>query len=94
MNPERHNLTAVLLTTMLFFTFSMVHEFDWLLPPSPVATTVTMSGIAEEIGCEDEIEHDNNVVVLIFSNDREIFLVLSPTSLFISRVLTPPPDMA
>jgi len=94
MIKDNNTLTVVLLSTMLFFTFSMVHEFDWLLPPSPVATTAVSSGIAEEIGCEDEIEHEIGYVILSFSNERDIDLSPPVKRLFIARVLTPPPDIS
>ncbi len=89
-----HTLKAVLLSTMLFFTFSMVHEFDWLLPPSPVASTVSSFGIAEEIGCEDEIEHEISYIILSFLNERDIDSSPPVKRLFIARVLTPPPDIS
>lgn len=94
MITENHTLKAVLLSTMLLFTFSMVHEFDWLLPPSPVATTVASSGIAEEVGCEDEIEHEISYVILSFSNEQDIDSISPVKRLFIARVLTPPPDIS
>lgn len=90
----KHNITAVLMSTMLFFAFSMVHEFDWLLPPSSVATTSASAGVAEEIGCEDEIEHEGSVVTVSFLNERDIISSYPDTHLFIASVLTPPPDMA
>ena len=83
---------------MLFFTFSMVHEFDWLFPPSPVAastmTSVPGTDVAEEVGCEDEIEHDSSYVIIpqLDNNlQRSLFTV---TSLIGTAVLTPPPDKA
>jgi len=97
MNSEKHKITAVLLSTMLFFAFSMAHEFDWLLPNSPAIATSVISfspDFAEEIGCEDEIEFEKSHVIMVISNDKENRSFLSVTHLFIARVLTPPPDIA
>lgn len=92
----RHNLTAVLLSAMLFLTFAMIHEFDFLLPPSPVAATAMSSmptpDIAEEIGCEDEIEHDKSFVIIPLSDEKSRFDFYTVGGLFIAGVLTPPPD--
>jgi len=92
----RHNLTAILLSTMLFLTFAMVHEFDFLLPPSPVAATATSSipvpDIAEEAGIEDEIEYDDSFVITFFSNEKSRNNLYPVNDLFIAGVLTPPPD--
>lgn len=92
----RHNLTAILLSTMLFLTFAMVHEFDFLLPPSPVAATAMSSipapDIAEEAGCEDEIEYDDSFVITFFSNEKSLSDLYPVSGLFIAGVLPPPPD--
>lgn len=92
----RHNFTAVLLSTMLFLTFAMVHEFDFLLPPSPVASTATSSipvpDTAEEAGIEDEIEYDASFVITFFSNEKSRNDFYPVSGLFIAGVLTPPPD--
>ena len=92
----RHNLTAILLSTMLFLTFAMVHEFNFLLPPSPVAATATSSipvpDIAEEAGIEDEIEYDDSFVITFFSNEKSGNNLYLVNDLFIAGVLTPPPD--
>ena len=74
----------------------MVHEFDFLLPPSPVAATATSSipvpDIAEEAGIEDEIEYDDSFVITIFSNEKSRNNLYPVNDLFIAGVLTPPPD--
>ena len=82
---------------MLFLTFAMVHEFDFLLPPSPVAATAMSSvptpDIAEEIGCEDEIEHDKSYVIISLSDNKSRNDFYTVDGLFIAVVLTPPPDL-
>lgn len=94
----KHNVTAVLLSMMLFFTFAMMHEFDWLLPPSPDAATAMSvnhtSDAAEEVGCEDEIEHSDSYIIISSFNDERDSVLLPVSSLFIAGVLTPPPDVA
>lgn len=94
----KYSAVTVLLSMMLFLTFSMMHEFDFLLPASPVATTslsmLSVPDIVEETGAEDEIEHEDSYVIIPISHDRISRLALLITGLNIARVLTPPPDMA
>lgn len=74
----------------------MIHEFDFLLPPSPVAAASTSSipipDFAEEAGSEDEIEHDDSFVITFFSNEKSRNDLYPVSGLFIAGVLTPPPD--
>lgn len=75
-----------------------MHEYNFLLPASPVAETslslLSAHDIFEEIAAEDEIEHDDGYIIIPFSHDKISRLAFPITGLFIARVLTPPPDMA
>lgn len=93
----KHSAFTVLLSMMLFLTFSMMHEFAFLLPASPVSITLSTlptPDIVEETGAEDEIEHDDGYIIIPISHDKISRMAYPITGLFIARVLTPPPDMA
>lgn len=73
-----------------------MHEFDFLLPPTPVAAAA-MSSIptpdtTEETGSEDEIDHDDSFVIISILNEKSRNDFYPVSGLFIARVLTPPPD--
>lgn len=98
MKQNRTYILQVVLSTMLFFTFSMMHEYDWLIPASPAASAVATSSvpmpdIVEEPGSEDEIEHEDGYKIISFSDRKHNRISLSSENLFIPPVLLPPPDM-
>jgi hypothetical protein len=96
--PGKHNAILVLLSMMLFLTFSMMHQFDFLLPASPLSatslSTMPTFEIVEETASEDEVEHNDSYVIMPFLNDKFTRTDLPTTGLFIANILTPPPDMA
>lgn len=88
----------VLSATLLFGSFTLLHEYDWLLPPSPVETVasttqVPLPDVIEEHGSEDEIEHDEykEIFVTPDQNNKGSYMVYEDR--FIPHVATPPPDM-
>lgn len=85
-------------STMLFFAFSMMHEFDWLIPANPAAVAATASpiptpDIVEEPGAEDEIEHEDGYIIISDSEKKHFRAFLNRENLYIPSVPLPPPDM-
>ncbi len=83
---------------MLFFAFSMMHEFDWLLPANPavsVATTssIPLTDVLEETGSEDEIEHELGYVIISNLDNQILGQFLISENSYITSVLSPPPDL-
>lgn len=76
----------------------MLHEFGWLIPPSPVQTVADISPVPlpdvfEEHGNEDEIEHDDAEPIL-FPIPKKIYKnYMISGDLFIPSIATPPPDV-
>lgn len=93
-----HNYILVLLSAALFFTFSMMHEFDWLIPVSPVVVMAGMSSvpatdIAEESSSEDEIEHEESFYIHNYAGIKYFKSLDLKIEFIVSKVLSPPPDM-
>lgn len=91
-------ILQVVLSTVLFFAFSMMHEFDWLIPSNPAAVSTTASAIpmpdvVEEPGAEDEIEHEDIVTTYIYNDRLLTGEFISLIKLYTPPVLIPPPDM-
>lgn len=86
----------VLLSTTLFFTFSVMHEFDWVIPSSPAAlsgiASTPMPDIVEEPGIEDEIEYEESYYILNSANIKFTKRLGSEVELYVAQVLSPPPD--
>ena len=81
MKNSRKNIAGVVGAILLFFSFTIMHEFGWLIPPSP------------EHGSEDEIEHEDADPVFIspLKKARNTYMVFR--NLYVPSVATPPPDM-
>jgi|GEM_PF-893204 hypothetical protein len=99
MTTEKPYILLIVFSTMLFLTFSMMHEFDWLIPANPA--TIVSSGssipapdIVEEPGSEDEIEHELGYTVISYSDKKFLVNPFLDLRLFTPQVLTPPPDLA
>jgi hypothetical protein len=93
------NIFSVLAAMAIFLSFSMLHEFDWLIPPSPVTTVATTSAmplpdIIEEYGSEDEIEHEDSVPLLLPNLIKSFKDYMVSGDLFSPSITTPPPDKA
>lgn len=98
MKTGKCNYILVLLSAALFFTFSMVHEFDWLIPASPVAVvsgmvSVPATEVVEESGSEDEIEHEESFYIRNYTDIKFHKKLKTELELLVSQVLSPPPDM-
>ncbi|MEQ8525054.1 hypothetical protein [Gracilimonas sp.] len=98
MKQNKTYILQVVLSTMLFFTFSMMHEFDWLIPASPAASPVATSSIPmpdiiEEPGSEDEIEHEDGYTIISDGDNKYFRTSLNRENLYIPPVPLPPPDM-
>lgn len=83
---------------MLFFAFSMMHEFDWLIPSNPTAVSTTASAIpmpdvVEESGAEDVIEHEDRGTTYIYNGRHLSGVFISLIKLYTLPELIPPPDM-
>lgn len=88
----------VISATILFGTFTLLHEYDWLLPPSPVETVasttqVPLPDVIEEHGNEDEIEHDDFKEFLVSPDHNKQGSYMIDEDRFVPHVATPPPDM-
>ncbi|MBD3616811.1 MAG: hypothetical protein HUJ22_09575 [Gracilimonas sp.] len=88
----------VLLSAALFIAFSMMHEFDWLIPASPIAvvsgmTSMPITDLAEESGSEDEIEYEKSFNIRDFTDIKYHKRLKSELELIVAQVLSPPPDM-
>lgn len=75
-----------------------MHEYDWLLPPSPVETVASTSqvplpDVIEEHGSEDEIEHFDFNVIYLSADQTNIGSYMIYEDRFVPHVATPPPDM-
>ena len=75
-----------------------MHEFGWLIPPSPVAiesgmSSVPTTDIVEEPGSEDEIEHDESFHIRDYTDIKFHKRLKLKLELRVSQVLSPPPDM-
>jgi len=96
MNFKRLYIIVVLCVTALFAVFTLMHSFDWLIPPSPVNSVSNTQAVpfpdtVEEHG-EDDLTHSMSE-----SNDipnslesKKICMIFE--DLFIPQVSTPPPD--
>ncbi|HBQ60010.1 MAG TPA: hypothetical protein DD671_10400 [Balneolaceae bacterium] len=98
MKNSRKNIAGVVGAILLFFSFTIMHEFGWLIPPSPVQTVadtspVPLPDVIEEHGSEDEIEHEDADPVFIspLKKARNTYMVFR--NLYVPSVATPPPDM-
>ncbi len=88
----------VLSATILFGVFTLLHEYDWLLPPSPVETAasttqVPLPDVIEEHGSEDEIEHEDFKEILVTPDQNKQGSYMIDEDRFVPHVATPPPDM-
>lgn len=95
-NSFKH-IAAIAGATLLFLTFTMLHEYDWLIPPSPVntvasATTVPLPDVIEEHGSEDEIEHDEFLGEIIPLQKKSHPFSMVYRDSYIPNIATPPPD--
>lgn len=98
MRFRKLNITLVLSATLLFGVFTLMHEYGWLIPPSPVATVASTSqvplpDVVEEHGSEDAIEHheSNPIFISPILSIKGSYMIYE--ELFIPHVATPPPDM-
>lgn len=87
----------MLSATLLFGVFTLLHEYDWLLPPSPVETVasttqVPLPDVIEEHGSEDEIEHDEFIEIFISPDQNKIGSYMIYEEKYVPHVSTPPPD--
>lgn len=92
------NITGILAAIVLFLSFSMLHEFDWLIPPSPAATVATTSpvplpDVIEEHISEDEIDHEDVEPILLPILKKAYKGYMISGDFYVPSVATPPPDM-
>ena len=97
MKASQIHIAFVLGATLLFGVFTLLHEYDWLLPPSPVETVASTSkvplpDVIEEHGSEDEIEHCDSDPIFISPILNTTGSYMISEGLFIPSVSTPPPD--
>lgn len=97
MKQNKNYILQVVFSTMLFLTFSMMHEYGWLIPDSPAASTVATSSvpmpdIVEEPGSEDEIEHEDGYTIISYKNRFFLWASMNLKKPFIPSVPFPPPD--
>ncbi|MDZ7807594.1 MAG: hypothetical protein U5K71_10810 [Gracilimonas sp.] len=97
MKAKKLHTVFVLGATLLFGVFTLLHEYDWLLPPSPVETVASTSqvplpDVIEEHGSEDEIEHDDSDPIFIAPIQKDNGSYMIYEDLFVPHVSTPPPD--
>jgi hypothetical protein len=98
MENKNTHILLVLTSTLLFLTFSMMHEFDWLIPVNPATVAAPLSSIpvtdiVEEPGSEDEIEHEHVYEILPYDNKSFFGTSIALKHLFTPSVPLPPPDM-
>jgi hypothetical protein len=98
MDTSTYKNILVILSAALFMTFSMMHEFDWLIPSSPVTVSAALSpvptpDIVEEPGTEDEIEHEESFYIRNYTDIKYHKGLQSKLELRVAQVLSPPPDM-
>lgn len=82
----------------VFLSFAIMHEYDWLVPPSPVnveiaSTSVPVSDAAEEHGSEDEIEHEITEPIYLPILPKLYKKYMISGDFYIPLVSTPPPDV-
>lgn len=75
-----------------------MHEFDWLIPVSPITvvsgmTSMPATDLVEESGSEDEIEHEESFYIRDFTDIKYQKRLKSELELIAAKVLSPPPDM-
>lgn len=98
MKKTPKNIATVSGAILLFLAFSVMHEFDWLIPPSPVQTVASNTSVPvpdaiEEHGSEDEIEHDDSEPVFLPPTMNVKNSCMISRNLYVPSVATPPPDM-
>lgn len=98
MKNNYRNIANIFGAVVLFATFSIAHEYGWLIPPSPAPAPVAnaqvpMPDVIEEHGSEDEIEHDDSEILFldIKSQIKKSYMIFG--DLFIPNVDVPPPDL-
>lgn len=74
-----------------------MHQYDWLIPPSPVAPLTTSSPVPfpdtfEEHSGEDDLEHEFSKPFYIPKESETIRVYMIAGDLFIPQISTPPPD--
>ncbi|MFP8490191.1 hypothetical protein ACKGJO_13985 [Gracilimonas sp. Q87] len=98
MKVKKQHTVFVLGATLLFGVLTLLHEYDWLLPQSPVDTVVSTSqvplpDVIEEHGSEDEIEHEDSEPFYVSSIQSVKGSYMIYEDLFVPHVSTPPPDI-
>lgn len=98
MRSIKPHIIGIIGATVLFVSFSILHEFDWLIPPSPVATVASTSSVPlpdviEEHSSEDEIEHENVEPILIPILKKTYKGYIISGGFYAPSVATPPPDI-
>ncbi len=98
MKAKNLHTAFVIGATLLFGVFTLLHEYDWLLPPSPVQTVASTSqvplpDVIAEHGSEDEIEHSDFNVFYLSGDQNNIGSYMIDEDRFVPHVATPPPDM-
>jgi hypothetical protein len=98
MNSNKLHIIGVVGVTVLFAVFTLMHQYDWLIPPSPVAPIATSSAVpfpdaVEEHGAEDDLEHELSKLFYIpkESEIKKVYMITG--DLFIPQISTPPPDV-
>lgn len=81
---------------VLFTVITLVHQYDWLIPPSPTSPLATTSSVpfpdtVEEHG-EDDIEHEFSKTFYIPKETENKRVYMIAEDLFIPQISTPPPD--
>lgn len=97
MRINQLHIIGVIVVTVLFALFTLMHHYDWLLPASPVNVVSTSPAIpfpdaVEEHGGEDDIDHDFSKPSYLPKSltSKSSYMVFE--DLFIPQISTPPPD--
>ncbi|MDR9419540.1 hypothetical protein [Gracilimonas sp.] len=89
---------GVLGSIVLFLSFSVMHSYDWLIPPSPVnveiaTSPIPVSDVVEEHGSKDEIEHQRTEPIYLPILPKLYKKYMISGDFYIPSVSTPPPDV-
>lgn len=97
MKSKNLHIIGILGVTGLFTVFTLMHQYDWLLPSSPAAPITASSSVPfpdafEEHGAEDDLEHELSKLFYIpkESDNKRVYMIAG--DLFIPQISTPPPD--
>ncbi|NBC65012.1 MAG: hypothetical protein GVY07_05030 [Bacteroidetes bacterium] len=97
MNSKKLHIIGIAGVMMLFAVFTLMHQYDWLIPTSPASpistqTSVPFPDVVEEHGTEDDITHDFSKPFFISESLQNISICMIFEDLVYPQISTPPPD--